>query len=240
MALYVSLTSANVTFLSPPVFVDFSDNPHDSPRGLESSSNVTFDAVRTTALHKPNVFHTPYSITNITFYISRPDLVEILPATTFFAQYPNFVPGKPYTSSNFVIVLKPNTGVVFGDKLGYYRASMVVNGTTVTSQDTYIDAGSAANNPPVAPTAPSTVNAVYISGTYIKTTWNDLATNESKYQIQVSRDGSAFTALGETSANATQYFHTSATAGGSYRYRVRAVGATGLTSAWVFSNTVYR
>jgi hypothetical protein len=185
-------------------------------------------------------FSVGYSVTSVSFYVSRPDLVEILPASTFYqsnSQYSGYY--TTWTNQNYVILLKSGSGVQTNDLLGIVRASIVIDGVTVDSQDVYLKAGSPANIV-TPPAAPSSVYSTFVSGpNYIVTNWGDNASNESGYEIQVSTNSGTFQALGSTSANATSYVHMGTYSGNTYSYRVRAVNSGG-SSSWVYGNTVYR
>ncbi|MBI5425771.1 MAG: hypothetical protein HZA32_16975 [Opitutae bacterium] len=73
------------------------------------------------------------------------------------------------------------------------------------------------------PNAPTNVTATAASGTTVNLTWSDQSSNETGFRVERSTDNESFTAVGTTAANATSFSDTSATAGLTYYYRVRAV-----------------
>jgi hypothetical protein len=84
--------------------------------------------------------------------------------------------------------------------------------------------------PATAPSAPTGVTATNVSGTENTITWTDVATNESAYFIERSQNGGSYVAVGSTTANATSFNDTGATADQTYQYRVRAYNTVGYSS----------
>lgn len=64
--------------------------------------------------------------------------------------------------------------------------------------------------------------------------WNDLQGDETGFRVERSLDGSAWSTLSTTAADATSYVDSGLTAGETYHYRVFPVGASG----GAYSNTV--
>jgi tartrate-resistant acid phosphatase type 5 len=87
--------------------------------------------------------------------------------------------------------------------------------------------------PSGAPAAPSNLAAAALSGTQVRITWKDNATNETQYQIERSTDGRNFYKLAATGANGTGYTNGNLTPGKRYYYRVYAVNGSGRSA---FSN----
>ncbi|WP_113700027.1 fibronectin type III domain-containing protein [Nonomuraea lactucae] len=85
--------------------------------------------------------------------------------------------------------------------------------------------------------APSTLLGTAVTTSEVDLTWRDNSNEETGYsetgfQIERSIDGTAFTPLAATGANINFYTDTGLTAGKKYYYRVRAVAAGGLTTAY--------
>ncbi|MDQ3685769.1 MAG: fibronectin type III domain-containing protein [Acidobacteriota bacterium] len=94
-----------------------------------------------------------------------------------------------------------------------------------------INKGGSAPQPPAAPTS---LAATTVSTSQINLSWTDNATNESGYRVERSTDGSNFTQIATTSANAVTYSATSLSASTTYYFRVRATNAGGDSA---YSNT---
>ncbi|MDX1962067.1 MAG: PA14 domain-containing protein [Pirellulales bacterium] len=77
------------------------------------------------------------------------------------------------------------------------------------------------------PAAPTGLDATVGGPTTVNLVWNDLANNETGYQIERSLDGSNFTTLTTVGMNVTSYSNTGLTAGTTYFYRVRSVNTYG-------------
>lgn len=79
-----------------------------------------------------------------------------------------------------------------------------------------------------APLGPTNLTATTLGPTSISLTWTDNATNETGYSVERAVGaGGAFTVLRNLPANATSDTDTGLAQGTLYRYRVRAIGATG-------------
>jgi hypothetical protein len=91
--------------------------------------------------------------------------------------------------------------------------------------------------PASAPSAPTSVVATNVSGTENSIAWTDNANNELGYKVERSQNGGAYTQIATTSANATSYSDTGATADQTYQYRVRGYNIIG-NSAYAQSNQV--
>ncbi len=71
--------------------------------------------------------------------------------------------------------------------------------------------------------APSALEANVISLTEVRLKWIDNSTTESGYEIERSTDGTNFSLLTTTAANAIQYIDNTITAGSTYYYRIRGI-----------------
>ena len=87
-----------------------------------------------------------------------------------------------------------------------------------------------------APAAPSNLAGQQLSNARVRLTWTDNSGNETGFRVQRARgsDGT-FTTIAEVATNVTLFTDTTAKAGRTYRYRVRAFNAID-ASAW--SNVV--
>jgi len=86
------------------------------------------------------------------------------------------------------------------------------------------------------PPAPSALAADALAGAQVRLTWTDHAANELGFRVQRALGSQAtFVLIGSTGANVTTFTDTTAKAGKTYRYRVRAYNDAG-PSSW--SNTV--
>lgn len=81
------------------------------------------------------------------------------------------------------------------------------------------------------PIAPSNFVATPISSTRIDLSWTDNSSDETGFEIQRSTDGSTWSALTTTAADAVSYSNTSLANGTLYYYRIRANGLFG-NSSW--------
>ena len=85
------------------------------------------------------------------------------------------------------------------------------------------------------PSAPTTLAANAASTTQINLTWTDNSSNETGFKVERSPDGSTWTQITTTAANATGYNDTTGlTANTTYYYRIRATNSAGDSS---YSNT---
>ena len=91
------------------------------------------------------------------------------------------------------------------------------------------------------PFAPSGVTSTPTGATQVQTAWTDNSTNETSFAVQRRQriDGvwGTWGALGSAAENALGYLDATATAEGTFRYRVRACNAAGC-SAWSVGPTV--
>ena len=86
-----------------------------------------------------------------------------------------------------------------------------------------------------APPAPSDLLATAISASKIELSWTDNASNENGFEIERKMLGDAdFTNLISINSNRTAFIDSSAAAGTTYRYRIRARGDGGISD---YSNT---
>lgn len=89
--------------------------------------------------------------------------------------------------------------------------------------------------PGALPAAPSGLTATAISRSRIDLAWQDNSSNETGFQIERSRSGSAFSLIATTAAGAATYSDTSGlTPNKLYSYRVRAINTAGSSA---YSNT---
>ena len=89
---------------------------------------------------------------------------------------------------------------------------------------------------PTPPPAPTGLAGQELSGARVRLTWTDHAGNELGFRVQRARGSQGtFVLVGSVAANVTTFTDTTATAGKTYRYRVRAYNDEG-PSSW--SNTV--
>jgi hypothetical protein len=87
---------------------------------------------------------------------------------------------------------------------------------------------------PQAPAAPSALVATAVSSSEIDLTWSDNSNNESGFVVDKSTDGSNWTNVTTTGANATSFNVTGLAAGTAYQFRVSAIngaGASGYATA---------
>jgi hypothetical protein len=88
---------------------------------------------------------------------------------------------------------------------------------------------------PVAPTAPSNLQATAVSSSQINLTWTDNSgANETGFGIERSTDGVNFTQIATVGQNVTSYSNTGLSASTTYTYRVRALSSIGNSA---YSNT---
>ncbi len=84
------------------------------------------------------------------------------------------------------------------------------------------------------PATPSGLGAFTISSSQINLAWTDNSSNESGFKIERSPDGSSWTQIYLTAANAISYSNTGLQAGAPYFYRIRATNGAGDSG---YSNT---
>lgn len=135
------------------------------------------------------------------------------------------VSGGPYTDvvSGITARTFTNTGLVYGTT--YYYVVSAVNAVGQSLNSAQVSATPLALLAP--PTAPSKLAATAISKSTINLTWADNASNESGVGIERSLNGTSFTQIALTSANAKSYSNTGLSANKIYYYRIRAINATG-------------
>lgn len=81
--------------------------------------------------------------------------------------------------------------------------------------------------PPTLPAAPTGLSAATVSSSRIDLAWTDNSSDESGFRIERSPDGSSWSEIGVTAANATSFSSAGLTASTSYFYQVRATNAAG-------------
>ncbi len=77
-----------------------------------------------------------------------------------------------------------------------------------------------------APAAPTKLGASAVSYSAINLAWTDNATNESKFEIEQSANGTTFTKIAEVNPDVTKYSVTGLKPNTKYYYRVRAANVT--------------
>src|SRR5207253_3031641 len=121
-----------------------------------------------------------------------------------------------------------------------YNWTSASSGTTYSFQVTAYDAAgesppsdtATATTPAAPPTVPSNLAATAAAnGTQVALTWTDNSTNETGSNVYKSTDGTNFTLLAKTAADATSYTWTGATVGTTYSFRVAAVNAVAESAA---------
>ncbi|MCE6988556.1 fibronectin type III domain-containing protein [Dyadobacter sp. CY323] len=85
----------------------------------------------------------------------------------------------------------------------------------------------------VPPGAPANLTAQTVSSSQINLTWKDQATNEAKFELERSTDGTSFSKITDINANTTTYENTGLQPATKYWYRVRSVNGSGPS---IFSN----
>jgi hypothetical protein len=78
--------------------------------------------------------------------------------------------------------------------------------------------------------APSGLTATAVSSAQIILAWSDV-TGETGFQVQRSQDGVTWSLVGTTGAGVTSYQNTGLSAGTSYKYRVEATDAGGVSAS---------
>jgi probable HAF family extracellular repeat protein len=91
-------------------------------------------------------------------------------------------------------------------------------------------------SPPTKPNAPSALTGSVLSSSAVRLNWTDNSGNEQGFRVQrATGTQGTFGLLSQAGANVTTFTDTTARPGKTYRYRVQAFNATGV-SAW--SNTI--
>jgi hypothetical protein len=94
-----------------------------------------------------------------------------------------------------------------------------------TAQDATVSAYSNVASVTIAPAAPSGLTALAVSGTRVDLSWTNVG-GETGYRVD-RYAGGVWTTIGATGADAVSFSDTSAVAGSTYYYRVRAFNAGG-------------
>ena len=110
-----------------------------------------------------------------------------------------------------------------------YQFRVRATASGVTSN--WTSAASATTQTPTPPTAPDGLTATAVSAFQINLSWSDNSNNETGFLVERSTDGSNWTQIGTTAANATTYQATNLAAETTYYFRVRGTNA-GLNSAY--------
>jgi uncharacterized protein YkwD len=80
------------------------------------------------------------------------------------------------------------------------------------------------------PVSPSGLTGQYDGQGSVKLNWQDNATDETKQQVWMSRDGSSYSKITDLASNVTAYVHTLSSAlSGTLYYTVRAINAYGVS-----------
>jgi len=117
------------------------------------------------------------------------------------------------------------------DELVSYNYQVVAYNAAGDSPSNVVAAMSLVMVPPAAPT--DLAAAVQV-GPQVSLTWVDNATDENSFVLERSTGSGAFTQIATPGANVTSYVDTGVSAGTSYSYRIKAIGAGGESS---YSNT---
>jgi hypothetical protein len=183
-------------------------------------------AVDDTATTSPNTAVAISVLTNDTDEESKPLLIveQPLPSGTT-------VNGGTVTTNGTTVTYTPIGGFTGQDTFDYKVCDpeLLCDTGTVT-----VTVNAVASGPPAAPTG---VSARKTGTGRLEVTWNDVAGNETNYDVQRCRFRFAcrYSTVATLGANATMYTEGAAlVAGATYRYRVRARNAAG-SSAWVVS-----
>ncbi len=115
-----------------------------------------------------------------------------------------------------------NTGLSYGTSYSYR-----VCATNTGGDSGYSNTATATTL--TIPAAPSGLTATAVSASQINLSWTDNSSDQTGFKIQRSPDGSTWTQIYLTAANATSYSNTGLSAGVSYSYRVCATNATGIS-----------
>ena len=133
------------------------------------------------------------------------------------------VSGGPYTTIASGITTTSyvnNSGLINGTAYYYVVAAVNLGGTGPNSAQV-------AATPLAPPLPPSGLSATAVSATQINLHWTDGSSTESGFLVERSSNGTSFTQIGVTAANATGYSDTGLTANKTYYYRVRATNVGG-------------
>jgi hypothetical protein len=117
------------------------------------------------------------------------------------------------------------TGLALGTTYRYRVRSFNGNGNSAYSN--VAEAVTAAT----LPTAPTNLGAIAISSNQIDLTWLDNASNENGFYIErcTGVNCAEFSQIAQTEANVAKFSNAGLTAGVTYRYRIRAFNATGVS-----------
>lgn len=136
----------------------------------------------------------------------------------------------------------PSVTLPVGLVTGTYYLGAIADSTSVVTEGNAGNTGES-NNAKIGnaiqisgvPVAPSALTATVNSKTKITLTWADNASNESRFMIERSTNGTTFTQIGSVGANVKTYVSSGLSAKTLYYYRVRASNARGNSA---YSNTV--
>ncbi|MHC2992447.1 hypothetical protein OB13_12925 [Pontibacter sp. HJ8] len=120
----------------------------------------------------------------------------------------------------------------------YYRLNISLNsGSDAIQMSEWLIWGI----PQDAPAVPANLTIADVTESEISLTWEDIATNETAYEVWRSTDGTTFALLKSVDAGTTSYTDTKLKVLTSYYYRVRAVGASSnsIYSATATATTLY-
>ncbi len=106
----------------------------------------------------------------------------------------------------------------------YYR----VRARNASGDSSYLTEQSVTTPSASAPTAPSALSLNVISATQVNLTWTDNSNNETSFRIErKTGSGGTYAEIGSTATNVNTYSDTTAAAGTTYFYRVRARNGVG-------------
>jgi len=122
----------------------------------------------------------------------------------------------------------PNTGLAASTSYSYR-----VRAYNASGDSDYSNTASAVTQAaPAVPNAPTNLAATAVSKSQINLTWTDNATNETGFYIERCKGSTCtnFTRIATVGANVTTYANIGLSKGTTYRYRVQAYNASGVSA----------
>lgn len=179
-------------------------------------------------LNSPTVPAVPTGLSATAISSSRIDLTWAASSdATSYNVKRSTTSGGPYTT-----IATGVTGTSYSDtglsaSTTYYYVVSAVN--SVGESANSAQAGATTQSVAAAPNAPSSLAAVG-GPKKVNLSWADNSTDETKFEIERSTDGSTFAKITEVGASVTTYQNTGLTSKTTYYYRVRAVNANGAST----------